>query len=87
MDTESARFLRQSTPLSHLDFEGIMWVDYTRITLVSKHTLERLTIDQKLTFRNNIHQKAYPEIVIAAVKQEKASGSPFIHIIKKHGIR
>ena len=87
MDIDSAEFLKQSTPLSHLDFTGIIWVDYTRITLVSKQSLERLTIDLKLTFRNNRHQKAYPEIAIAEVKQEKSSGSPFIDIMKQFHIR
>lgn len=87
MDIDSTEFLRQSTPLSHLDFTGIMWVDYTRITLVSIQSLERLTIDLKLTFRNSSNSKVYPEIAIAEVKQEKASGSPFIDIMKQFHIR
>lgn len=87
IDLASATFLEQSTPFFHHDFSGVIWVDYTRITLVNKVSQERLTIDLKLNFRNNQQQKAYPEIVIAEVKQAKSMGSPFIDLMRKYHIR
>ena len=87
IDLASAEFLEKSTPLLPYSLAGIMWVDYTRLTLVNKHSPERITIDLKLTFRNNATQKSYPEIVIAEIKQEKITGSPFIDIMKKYNLR
>jgi hypothetical protein len=83
IDTESTNFLLNTTTLTSAEIGGVLWVDYTRMTLVNRYSQERLTIDLKLTFRDKNASKSYPEIVIAEVKQEKAKCSPFIDLMKK----
>ena len=67
-----------------------LWNSFTRLTLVHKTKNERLTIDLNLAFNSvlgNI-KKEIPHIIIAEVKQEKASSdSEFIKVIRKHHIR
>ncbi len=87
LNTENALFLSQKSELDPALLQAIMWVDYDRITLVSRHTPERVTIDLNLTFRNNTQQKNYENLVIAEVKQQKMSSSVLIDVLKKYQIR
>jgi len=68
----------------------VLWNNFTRLTLVHKTKNERLTIDLNLGFESFSDQtkKEINHIIIAEVKQEKASSnSDFIQAIKKHHIR
>jgi len=86
IEGKSESLLNEKTPLSSENLKPVIWVNYTRITLVSKHTTERLTIDTKLHFRNSISEKSIPTLVIAEVKQEKSKKSIFISLMNKHKI-
>jgi hypothetical protein len=68
----------------------VLWNSFTRLTLVHKTDNERLTIDLNLEFKNfsDNREENIPHIIIAEVKQEKASGnSDFIKAIRKRQIR
>ena len=68
----------------------VLWNSFTRLTLVHKSANERLTIDLNLSFKSydKTIEKEIPHLIIAEVKQEKASvNSDFIKAIKKHHIR
>lgn len=67
-----------------------LWNSFTRLTLVHKTVNERLTIDLNLGFKSfeTNNEKNIPHIIIAEVKQEKASGnSDFIKSVRSHHIR
>ncbi len=67
-----------------------LWNNFTRLTLVHKTANERLTIDLNLGFKSfdKKNEKNIPHIIIAEVKQEKASSnSDFIKAIRAHHIR
>lgn len=49
--------------------------------------MERLTLDINLQFKNDFYEKKLSNVVIAEVKQEKLSPSPFIKLMKKSGVR
>ncbi len=84
---ESVQFLLKKTPYIPDTLVPALWVNYSRITLVSVETKERLTLDLNLEFKKgDIDQKLH-KLVIAEVKQEKAKGSPFIGIMKQLHIR
>jgi VTC domain len=87
LDEQNVMFLEEKSNLKALAMQAVMWVNYDRMTLVSHASAERVTIDLNLTFRNNLTQKSYPNLVIAEVKQEKMSASVFIDSMKKHQIR
>lgn len=61
-------------------------VDYSRITLVSKNFSERLTIDIGLKYKFHQQVSSFPNLVIAEVKQERTSGSPFINLMQENHI-
>lgn len=84
---DKAQSLLLQTPLSPQLLEAQLWVNYSRITLVGVHHPERVTIDTQLHFKNSIAEKQYSDLVIAEVKQDKASGSPFIELMKQMRIR
>lgn len=65
-----------------------LWNTFTRITLVSLKDTERLTIDLNLGFEFDDNVKDLSHVVIAEVKQEKASrNSNFVRTVKDLGIR
>ena len=65
-----------------------LWNDFQRITLVNKAKTERLTLDFNLAFEFNDRKKAYPNIVIAELKQSNVNRtSDFYQELKRRLIR
>jgi hypothetical protein len=84
---ECESFLNQTLPFTPHTLQPVIWINYNRLTLVNRHSAERLTIDLGLEFvRDNVSQKL-DKLVIAEVKQEKRRASPFMNVMKKHYIR
>ncbi|MGZ4054561.1 MAG: polyphosphate polymerase domain-containing protein, partial [Bacteroidia bacterium] len=79
--------LHSKTPLKAMNLEPKIWVNYSRMTFVSKHSLERVTIDVGLTFKMNDQNKSIDNIVIAEVKQDTAIASAFMKVMKRYHIR
>jgi hypothetical protein len=79
--------LLHKTPLRPESLEPKIWINYSRITLVNKNAPERVTVDLKLTFKNDDVNKTIDNLVIAEVKQDKALGSPFLKLMKRNHIR
>ena len=90
LSTDSGKFIEANSFYKSQDLTPVLWNNFTRLTLVHKTKNERLTIDLDLSFKsveNNV-EKGIPHVIIAEVKQEKASGdSDFIQAIKKYHIR
>jgi hypothetical protein len=87
LHAESSAFLSKTCPLEPENLQGVMWVNYTRLTLVSKQNFERLTIDLELTFKNDLKEVQYAQIAIAEIKQEKVGVSPILGILKKYQLK
>jgi len=87
IEDKAEGLLKDKTPLTPDNLEAKIWVNYSRITLVNKHTPERVTLDLNLHFINNTQIKNIDNLVIAEVKQDKATASPFIKLMKKNHIR
>lgn len=86
-DEASRRFLLQQTPLDPDTLHPTLWVCYTRLTLVSRTTAERLTFDLDLSFYDGTRQQTYPQIVVAEVKQGAFQPSPFRALMKQNRLR
>ena len=84
-DTEI--FLTKMLPFEPTLLIPVIWVNYSRLTLVNKTSAERLTIDLELEFIKNKVTKNLNSLVIAEVKQEKRKASPFLKIMRKYHIR
>lgn len=84
---KAEKLLLEKTPMQPANLEAKFWVNYSRITLVNKYSAERVTIDIDLTFKNEEQNKTIHNLVIAEVKQDKATGSFFIKLMKRRHIR
>ena len=84
LNEQNASFLSQETSLNATELKGNIWVNYHRMTLVSRTSAERLTIDLNLQFLDDTKTVGYPQIAIAEVKQEKIGASPIINIFRKN---
>jgi hypothetical protein len=68
-------------------FHPSLNVFFSRMTFVNRNSKERLTIDTGLRYSNLLKNIAFPNLVIAETKQERAETSPFISLMRKHHIR
>jgi len=88
IDESAAKLMKEITNLEPAGFFPKLWVNYSRITFVSKLKTERVTVDLHLCYKNNDSRIALDDLVIAEVKQGRASsGSPFLRLMKEQGIR
>lgn len=96
IETELSDFSKQFVLDNSYSFYGdneiipVLWNSFTRLTLVHKTDNERLTIDLNLGFKSFLdnREENIPHIIIAEVKQEKASSnSDFIKVIRTHHVR
>ncbi len=72
---ESEELLKKETNLSAGELKPRLWVNFTRLTFVSKSARERLTIDLNLSYQNERMRRSFPKLVIAEVKQDRASSA------------
>jgi len=86
-ENDALSFLNALLPFEPISLIPAIWVNYSRITLVSKVSAERLTIDLDLEFVKEGLTKKLSNLVIAEVKQEKRSPSSFMTVMKKYHIR
>ena len=76
-----------SKTIEKINLKPIIWNKFDRITLVNKHAMERLTIDLNLEFKMDSSSKAYHNLVIIEVKQERFDRtSPVVKSLKEKGI-
>jgi hypothetical protein len=84
---ESENFLGKTLPFSPSTLVPVIWINYSRLTLVNNNSPERLTIDLGLEFVKDEKSQQLNRLVIAEVKQEKRQASPFMNVMKKYHIR
>lgn len=71
LDDEANDFVEENTIIDPSTLVPAMWVNYKRLTLVSKNFDERATIDTDLVFTFDGKEKAMEGLVIAELKQDK----------------
>jgi hypothetical protein len=88
IDGKAGELMREITDKAPEAYSPKIWVNYSRITFVSRQKTERVTIDINLSFIDNEKEFALNNLVIAEVKQGRATtGSSFLKILKELGIR
>ena len=83
LDEESKVFLEKNTPLNPELLIPTLFVNYSRMTFISKTSRERVTIDIDLEFVKENHSEKYRKLVIAEIKQEGKETSSFIKLMKQ----
>src|SRR3972149_10086222 len=87
-DAQTSPFIYSPLGPETQSLEPKIWIDFSRITLVSKHQPERLTLDMNLRFCNDEDAVPLEDVVIAEVKQAREnSNSAFIRHMKAMRIR
>lgn len=85
---KKGKFLRKNYPFNTAELEPKLWVKYSRITLVSHHRKERVTIDLNLSYTWNEQTIHLPYIAIVEIKQEGLSHqSDVAHQLRQHQVR
>ncbi len=69
--SDAEQFIGSHTPYALPMLQRSLWNNFRRISLVSKRSLERLTIDVDLHFGCETDERVLPGLVIAEVKQPK----------------
>lgn len=87
IQNQAKELLNDKTNLLSENLEPKIWVNYSRITLVNKNSPERVTIDLNLHFVKDEQVKHIANLVVAEVKQDKSSTSPFIKLMRKSHVR
>ena len=87
LSEEMKVFLNHQIPFDSTALVPVLWVDYTRLTLVNRTTAERLTLDLNLTFRHEGNRKSYEQLVVAEVKQDSLKRSVFLDLMKSYRLR
>ncbi len=80
-------FLQRKSPFTGTDLTPVLWINYSRITLVNNTSAERLTIDLNLELKKDTDLKTHRHLVIAEVKQDGKAYSPFIQLMQQMHIR
>ncbi len=85
---EPAGFVAAASPYRSEELLPRLWNSYRRITLVSLHAQERVTLDLGLRFDWQGRRAALPGVVVAEVKRARLSDdSAFIRLMRAYGIR
>ena len=88
IEAETAEFLHRAYPFNPIELEPKLWVEYDRITLVSRVRQERVTIDLNLAFSWEDEAVALSHLVIIEIKQDGFSKeSDMALLLRQFGIR
>ena len=86
-DEKECDFLRRQLK-EDVQLVPTMWNAFQRITLVSKTSKERLTLDFNIHFHMGEVERNFDQLIIAELKQESLDrNSPFYKLMKKERIR
>ena len=70
---ERVDFLEDTYPYDAAELQPKLWVEYARITLVSHHRKERVTIDTNLSFNWKGQTISLPHMAIIEIKEDGVS--------------
>ncbi len=92
LDEDKKVFLCKNSPYAFEDVQPALWNKFSRITLVSKHRPERLTIDLGLHFSqkhmdNDDHLKLKETCIIEVKRDLDAGKSDIIDALKKERLQ
>ena len=84
---EEVQFLQKVSPFSGASLNKTLTVIYDRLTLVSKNTTERVTIDINLQLNLQQTKSSFDKLVVLEVKQDRLRNSPIKDKLKSLTIR
>jgi hypothetical protein len=86
IEGEAKEYLETTTQLLASNYQAVLWIYYTRLTLVNRFSAERVTVDTNLHYQTREAEIKILHLLIAEVKQEKSTPSAFTDLMKNnHG--
>jgi hypothetical protein len=85
-EANNFEFLTTHLPFNPNTLKPMAWINYSRITLISKQCSEKLTLDLDLEFKKDTESYNLTGLVIAEVKQTQPAPSHFLKVMKKLGL-
>ena len=79
-------FVLQYSGYNSAALRNTITINYSRITLLHKEKIEKVTFDMQVTCRHNESIRVYNDLVIAEVKTERSNAVSFCEIMKRHAI-
>ncbi len=87
-DLRARAFLAERMPCAVDSLWPVLWTDFQRITLVSKHRPERMTLDIGLSWRAGKQGFSFPRLAVVEVKQSAYSlHSELMGRLRELGVR
>ncbi|MFP8875538.1 MAG: polyphosphate polymerase domain-containing protein [Myxococcota bacterium] len=87
LDSEDLQFLDDALPFCASDLMHTVRTEFERITLLSRWSKERVTLDLNPVFSAPHARASFPEAVIAEIKQERFQPrSPFLMALRAHRV-
>ena len=84
---ESVQFIENFIKIDAKQLIPSIWTRFSRLTLVSEHEHQRITLDMNISFEGHSAKKELPYLVICEIKQERNySQNRFSKILKSHRI-
>jgi hypothetical protein len=80
-------FLSKNSAFRASELEPKLYSSFFRITLISKHAEERITIDTGLQFKNGVSEVNLPQLAILEVKRADFRPSAIMQVMKHIKIR
>lgn len=87
LESKHYQYINKHIAIPSSGLHPVLWTFFDRITLAGINHMERITIDTKLSFKNNLKEVCLPELAIIEVKREKTKEySPFIKVLHDYHI-
>ena len=88
LENYKSSFIRKHSSLLAEELEPVLWVDFNRITFVSKARNERATLDTGLIYRFNGNRHEVQQVAIFETKRSPTlKRTPMMEALKANGVR
>jgi hypothetical protein len=88
LSPEHYQFINEAIPLGIVPLKPVIWNSYSRLTLVNRDSLERVTIDLNFNASNPNGFISWNQFAIAEIKQDSFSlNTPFHQALKSRAIK
>jgi hypothetical protein len=72
LESSHLKFIEKYIDLPQSGLQPAIWTNFNRMTLAGKNTMERVTIDTNIQFKNDAESILLPGLVVIEVKREKS---------------
>lgn len=86
-DKKAEELLATHSTFHPQHLEPKLWVNYSRITLVNRHTEERVTIDLDLEVKDETENHQFEGLIIVEAKQARPTETAFVKLLRNSHIR